>query len=108
MTTLKNTNENRVFATILKTIKETDWCGNTVHNDIESCLVAINLGTKINGGFYKPTAITLKGINGYFMVNKDGSLLYDYRVIKTEKGYLIETLTSAGFNKFEKMYSELC
>jgi hypothetical protein len=108
MTTLKNTNENKTFTTILKSIKETDWCGNSEYENIESCLTAINLEAGRNSGWYTPSVVRLKGISGMFCVNEDGSLLYDFRITKTEKGYLKETLTMSGFNKFEKMYSELC
>ena len=108
MTTLKNTNENRIFAEILKTINETNWVGNTTYEDIDPCLTAINLECGRNSGWYTPSVIRLKGISGMFLVNEDGSLLYDYRIIKTEKGYLKETLSMSAYNDFEKMYCELC
>ncbi|MEL4307390.1 hypothetical protein [Joostella sp. CR20] len=108
MTALKNTKENKIFTEILKTINETDWVGNTTFENIEPCLTAINLECGRNSGWYKPSVIRLKGIPGMFLVNEDGSLLYDYRIIKTEKGYLKETLSMSAYNELEKKYCKLC
>ena len=101
------TTQNKIFIQVLKKIKETDWVGNTIHKDLEPCLTAINLSCRRNNGWYIPKPIRIKGLNGIFLLNEDGGLLCDYRILKDERGYLIETLTMSAFNKFEKMYSEL-
>lgn len=107
MPTLKNTTENKILIEILKKIKETDWVGNSIFETIEHCLTSINLESGRNSGWYNPSVIRLKGISGIFLVNEDGSLLYDFRVFKTEKGYLKETLSMSSYNKFEEMYHKL-
>tara|TARA_R110000782_G_C14501200_1_gene378637 strand:- start:192 stop:518 length:327 start_codon:yes stop_codon:yes gene_type:complete len=107
MTELKNTKENEVFIKILKSMKETDWVGNLRFEDLETCLISVNMNIGKNGGQYTPSPIRLKGISNILVVNQDGSLCYDYRIIKEENSFLIETLTIDAFNKFEKKYCEL-
>ena len=44
---------------------------------------------------------------GVYMVNQDGSLFCEARIIKQdEKKYLIEYLTNEGWNKFENLYCQ--
>jgi len=43
-------------------------------------------------------------LTGYFMINQDGSLFCEARIIKQdEKKYLIEYLSMQGWNEFEKL-----
>ncbi len=103
--TIANTKENNATVSALKKINETKWVGNTVLQTLEACLTSINLESGINSGWYQPAATTINGLTGIYMINQDGSLCYDFRVIKEgEKAYRIETLTSSGFNEFENNY----
>ena len=90
----------------LKTVNECKWTGNTKFDDIDRCLRSIGLQTS-NSGSYTMTPIKLKGMIGYYLVNEDGSLHYDSRILKDETGYTIEYLSMSGFNDFEKAYSSL-
>jgi hypothetical protein len=106
MATLKDTKDNTARIEALKAIKETRWNGNTIHISIDACLTAINLDSN-NSGWYKPTAIRIPKLKGIYMINEDGSLFFDARIIKeyTNK-YKIEYLTMSGYNEFENKYCE--
>ena len=108
MTTLANTAENNVKIKALKAVENTVgkiyWVGNTTHDNLDKCLTGLNLNST-NSGWYKPTAVKVNGLKGYYMVNQDGSLFCESRIIKQEeKKYLIEYLTNEGWNKFENLY----
>gem|GEM_PF-2292827 len=110
MDVLPNTKENNAKIKALKTIENTVgkifWTGNTTHDNLDKCLTALNLDSA-NSGWYKPKAAKIKGLKGYYMINQDGSLFCEARVIKQEENkYLIEYLTNEGWNKFENLYSE--
>jgi hypothetical protein len=50
-------------------------------------------------------AVKINGLTGIYMVNQDGSLFCEARIIKQEENkYLIEYLTNEGWNKFENLY----
>lgn len=105
--TLKNTADNKARIEALKTIKETNWIGNTVHASIDACLTAINLDST-NSGWYSPVAVRIPKLKGIFMVNEDGSLFCEAKIIKdAEKAYRIEYMTNEAYNKFEQKYCEL-
>ena len=104
MTTLKSTPENNAKVAALKAIKEVHWVGEVTHNSIENALTAINLFQGTNSGWYKPQAVRLGGVQGIFMVNEDGGLNFESRIVKTEKGYKIEHLSNAGYEAFESKY----
>lgn len=106
-TELKNTPDNRARIEALKTIKETQWAGTTIHSSIDACLRAINIDST-NSGWYNPTAIRIPKLKGIFMVNEDGSLFYDAKIIKlSDNQYRIEYMSMRAFNQFEKKYCEL-
>lgn len=110
MTRLVNTVENNAKVKALKVLQSTVgkifWDGNVIHDNLEKCLVGLNLGSA-NSGWYNPIAVKINGLTGYYMVNQDGSLFCDARVIKLEeKKYLIEYLRSDGWNKFENLYCQ--
>ena len=108
MTTLKATKENNALVKALKKIAETKWVGNVTHDNLEKCLVGINLESGVNSGWYSPVAVRIAGLTGYYMVNQDGSLCFDYRVIKLEdKKFLIETMTMEAYNQIENLYRQL-
>jgi hypothetical protein len=106
MKTLKNTPENNAKVSALKSVKETQWAGEVTHDTIEKALIAINLFQGSNSGWYNPVAIKVSGIQGIFMINEDGGLNFESRIIKTDKGYKIEHLTNGGYNDFENKYFE--
>ena len=98
---IENTNSAKVKA--LKKVAETKWVGNTVHETLDKCLVAINLDST-NSGWYKPIAARINGLSGIYMLNQDGSIFCEARVVKEgEKQFRIECLTTAGWNEFESL-----
>ena len=107
MKTLKNTKENKAKVSALKTVKETQLVGEVTHDSIDKCLTSINLFQGINSGWYNPTAIRIKGVQGIFMINEDGSLNFESRIIKVDdRKYKIEHLSNGGYNAFERKYIE--
>ena len=47
----------------------------------------------------------INGLTGYFMINQDGSILCEARVIKeSDNSYKIEYMTKEGWNEFENNY----
>lgn len=108
MTTIANTKENNVIVKALKKISETKWVGNTIHDTLNKCLVAINYETGKNSGWYNPTPTRINGLTGIYMINEDGSICFDFRVIKEDdKKFKIEEMTMTGYNEFETLYSKM-
>lgn len=110
MITLANTKENNAKVKALKVVQNTVgkifWFGNITHDNLEKCLVALNLGSS-NSGWYNPISVKINGLHGYYMVNQDGTLFCEARIIKLEeKKYLIEYLRSDGWDKFENLYCQ--
>lgn len=106
MTTLANTSNNNAKIKALGKIKQTKWVGNTIHSTMSACLVAINLNSE-NSGHYNPMATQVNSLTGWYMINQDGSLFCEARVIKEDdKKYKIEYLTNDGWNEFEELYSK--
>jgi hypothetical protein len=101
-----NTTENNLKVKALKKISQTKWVGNTVHDTLDKCLAAINLDST-NSGWYTPIAARINGLTGTYMINQDGSIFCEARVIKVdEKKYKIEYLTTSGWNQFEDLYCQ--
>lgn len=106
MKTVANTRENNAKVKALKSIAETKWAGATTFSNIDACLTGLNLQTT-NSGWYKPTAIKINGVSGYFMINQDGSIFCEARIIKeSENKFVIEYMTNTAWNEFERLYSE--
>lgn len=106
MTQLANTKENNAKIKALKKVAETKWVGNVTHDTLDKCLVALNLDST-NSGWYKPIATTIKGLVGWFMINQDGSLFCEARVIKeSDKKYLIEYMRTSAWYEFENNYCQ--
>jgi hypothetical protein len=104
MTTIAKTTENNAKVKALKKIAETKWAGTTTFTNLDACLTSINLDTT-NSGWYKPTAIKIDGLTGIFMINQDGSIFCEARVIKEDdKKFKIEYMTMAAWNEFENHY----
>ena len=95
--------ENTKLIEILKTIHEFKWVGNTVFDNLNSCLRSICLQS-YNSGWYDPIPLRIKGLKGIYMVNEDGGLWWEHRIIKKENKFLIETLTNSGYDEFEEKY----
>ena len=84
-----------------------EWVGELYFDSLDKCATSINLNTS-NSGWYSPTITRISGLTGMYLVNQDGSIFYDSRIIKEdEKKYRVETLTSEGFNQFENHYREI-
>jgi hypothetical protein len=104
-TTLANTKENSAKVKALKKVANTKWAGTTIHDTMDKCLVAICLFSGVNSGWYTPLAVRIDGLTGWFMVNQDGSLFCESRVIKEdEKKYRIEHMANSAWNEFENDY----
>ena len=104
MAFFKRTTENNAKVAALKAVKEVHWVGEVTHHSIESALTAINLFQGTNSGWYKPQAVRMSGIQGIFMINEDGGLNFESRIVKTDKGYKVEHLSNAGYEAFESKY----
>lgn len=104
MNTITPTKENNAKIKALKKVKQTQWNGNTRHESLDACLTAMNLESG-NSGWYKPEAVRIAGLEGIYMLNEDGSLYCDARIIKEDdKKFVIEYLLSSGYNEFESHY----
>ena len=100
---LINTKENNALVKALKKITETKWVGNTVHNSLDKCLTALNLESS-NSGWYKPRCIKINGLSGIFMINQNGSIFCDARIIKeSDNSFRIEYMTNDAWNNFEML-----
>ena len=106
MASIANTKENNATVKALKKISETKWAGTTTHPNLDACLTAINLNST-NSGWYKPTASRIEGLTGVFMINQDGSIFPEARVIKEDENiFKIEYITMTGWNEFENLYCQ--
>ena len=106
MATIAKSIENNAKVKALKKIAETKWSGTTIHTNLDACLTAINLDST-NSGWYKPSAARVDGLTGIYMINQDGSIFCEARVIKdSEKSYKIEYMTMAAWNEFENFYDQ--
>jgi hypothetical protein len=95
-------NEAKVKA--LQKINGCKWNGTTTHSNLEACLTAINLQSS-NSGHYNPKAIKINKVEGYFMLNQDGGIFCEARVIKkADNLFVIEYLSNTGWNEFESLY----
>jgi len=104
MTTLSSTKENNAKVKALKKVAETKWTGNTVHDNMDKCLRALN-NDSTNSGHYNPIATRISGLSGWFMINQDGSIFCEARIIKEgEKQFKIEYMTNSAWNEFEDNY----
>lgn len=98
---------NKIIIEALGSIKETMWSGNTTHTTMQSCLASINLQSA-NSGHYNPSAVRIAKLTGWFMVNEDGSLYFEARIIKeSDNEFTIEHLSNSGYNAVENKYREL-
>lgn len=97
--------ENKARIEGLKKIKSTQWVGETKHDNIDKCLTAINLFQGANSGWYTPKAIRIKGVQGIYMINDDGNINYESRIIKVNNTeFRIEHLSNDGCEHFESEY----
>ena len=103
MATIANTKENNAIVNALLSIEESGWLGSTTHDNINACLTALNLQTS-NSGWYKPVAVQINNLRGLYMINQDGSIFYDARIIKENNSFKIEYLTLPAFAQFEQLY----
>jgi len=92
-TKLEDTKENNAKVKALKTIQNTAgkiyWNGNTVHDSLDKCLRALN-NDSCNSGHYNPIGVRIDSLTGVYMINQDGSLFCEARIIKqSEKEFLI-------------------
>jgi hypothetical protein len=103
---LQDTPDNIARVKALKKINETMWVGNTTHRNLQYSLEAIKLSTGVNSGHYNPVPTRVKGLIGIYMINSNGTLNCEARIIKEIDCYRIEYMTMGAWNDFERMYSE--
>lgn len=107
MTTVAQTPENAAKISALKRTNQCRWAGTTVHTSLEACLDGIKLYSGMNSGWYNPVAARFPGVVGTYMINQDGSIFWEARVIKEgDKQFRIEYVTNAGMDDLEKHYFE--
>jgi hypothetical protein len=109
-TELANTEENNAKVKALKVIQNTAgkiyWNGNTVHDNLDKCLRALN-NDSCNSGHYNPVCVKIESLTGIYMINQDGSLFCEARIVKeSEKEFRIEYMSTSGWNRFEDLYCE--
>ena len=106
-TKLIDTQINKKYITVLKTINECKWSGSTSFSDLESALVSANLQTG-NSGLYVPVPIRVKGLKGIRFINENGNINFEIRILKeSNEKYVIEYLTNSGYNDFEHGYKNI-
>lgn len=108
--TMANTPENKAIVSAMIDVEKTGvdyWREGATHDTLDKCLTAINLMGKINSGWYKPVAVSVKGLTGLYMLNQDGSLNVYERVIKnSETSFIIQLMNAKGMNKYEEFYEK--
>lgn len=106
MTVTESMNNAKIEA--LKKVKQTQWVGEITHTSLEKSLIAINLFSGMNSGWYSPKDVKIKGLVGIFMINEDGGLFFESRVIKiSDNEFKIEHLSNEGFKVFESEYNKI-
>lgn len=107
MITIAETKGNNAKVKALKKVAETKWVGTTIHDNMDKCLTAINLASN-NSGHYNPAVTRINGLTGWFMINQDGSIFCEARIIKENKNqYKIEYMTNSAWNEFENNYCQI-
>lgn len=103
--TLSKTRENEAKINALKLVPNTKWSGTTTHDTMDKCLRVLCLFCGVNSGHYNPVCVRINRVPGFFMVNEDGSLFCEARVIKeSDKLFRIEHMTNSAWDKFENDY----
>ena len=99
--------ENNARISALKAIPSTKWNGNTVHATLDACLTVLNIEA-MGSGWYKPEAIKINGLEGIYMIQQNGTLFCDARIIKEDENkYRIEYLIGNGYDIFEENLTNL-
>ena len=107
METLKATPENLAKIKALKQVQENQWEDSCTHDTLEKALVGVSLYSDANSGWYNPVAAKIKGIEGLFVINEDGGLNFESRIIEVQgEGFKIQHLTMDGYNAFEKNFEQ--
>lgn len=106
MKALANTTENKNLIKALKTVNSCKWVGSTSFDNIDSCLRSIGLQT-LDSGNYTMTPIKLKGMTGIYLVNENGTLNFEFRILNEDTKFTIESLSTSGYNDFEQAYINL-
>lgn len=89
---------------LCNTVGKIYWTGNTVHDNLDKCLRALNNQSN-NSGWYNPIPTRIPKTNGIYMINENGTIFWEARIIKqSENEYLIEYLSNEGGYKFEDLF----
>jgi hypothetical protein len=98
----KNSDYNNAVAKALKNVPENQWVHMSTFTTMHECLTGINLYSWKNSGWYEPIAIKLNGIKGFFIVNQDGTIFSEARIIKeADDKFRIEEMSIEAWNQFE-------
>ena len=104
---LVNTKENNARVNALKKVQNVVgkiyWVGNNKFNTLDRALRSVCMNT-LNSGWYDPVPVSIKGLIGIYMINEDGTLFSESRIIKQDDIYLVEHLGTEGWNKYEDYY----
>jgi predicted GNAT superfamily acetyltransferase len=98
---MKKSIENKAIIEALKEVATDGWKDSATHATMEAALVAVNDASGINSGWYNPKAVKVEGLEGFFMVNENGGLWYESRIIEASNGFTIQNMTLKAFNEFE-------
>lgn len=93
--------ENAAKIAALNNLRGDPWKDTTSFLTLGECLASINLLTT-NSGWYKPQSVQIPGV-GEFMLNPDGSVFCEYRIIQNDGLYLIQEMTTDGWSRFEEL-----
>lgn len=104
---LANTKENNAKANALKKVQNVVgkiyWVGNNKHITLDRALRSMCMNS-LNSGWYNPIPVNIKGLVGIYMINEDDTLFSESRIIKQDDIYLVEHLSTEGWNKYEEYY----
>mgnify|MGYP003491752214 CR=1 FL=1 len=78
--------KNAIIVASLKRLNQCHWVGTETATTLEEALYVINFfHCCINGGLYTPIGDRFAGIEGFYLINKDGTIFPASRVIKKEE-----------------------
>jgi hypothetical protein len=105
-----DTAENKAVILALKALSnpigKIYWHGNIVHDTLDKCLRALNNQSN-NSGWYNPVPTRINGANGIYMINQNGTIFWEARIIKEcDREFRIEYLSKEGDQRFEEIFSK--
>jgi len=107
---IADTEENNATVSAIKSlcnaVGKIYWVGNIIHDNLDKCLRALNMESN-NSGWYNPVPTRINGATGIYMINENGTVFTDARIIKEgDKEFRIEYLTGEGMNLFDSLFRQ--